>query len=413
MSVDKPTRICLTSDQAIYLRGMASLVMSMPEYQMIGQATTGVEALQLCELAEPDVVLLDLKIDPEGSLAVARQIHERWPLMCVVLLVRTQEDTIPDGTTSEMPAYFLSRDVYEDEFKSALLHVREDIARGEHPTAERTNFVHIPTIEGDIELPPPPLAPAPRNQEMLAREMVMAGRIQADILPEEPPVIPGWDICARLEPARETSGDFYDFLPLTEHKWGIVMADVTDKGMGAALFMALSSSLLRTYAARFPNLPAWTLNSVSERILSDTRGSMFVTAFFGILEPHTGRLIYANAGHPPGFIISNRRNRQVIDWLRPTGMALGVSEDAQWRSKAARLELGDYLVLYTDGITEPQDPQGTFFGEERLLDTVLSLAHEGVSARRVLTGLLDEVHRFVGGAPRQDDIAVVVIRREK
>jgi sigma-B regulation protein RsbU (phosphoserine phosphatase) len=179
--------------------------------------------------------------------------------------------------------------------------------------------------------------------------------------------------------------------------------------MGAALFMALSSTLIRTYATRFPTLPAITMSAVSERILSDTRGSMFVTSFYGILEPKTGRIIFANAGHPPGFMISLQRGRASIDALRPTGMALGVSEQAQWKQKIVRFAPGDILILYTDGITEAQNPQGDFFDEDHLLDAALSNLHG--TAHDIQEAILSALHRFVGPAPRQDDIALVIIRR--
>jgi sigma-B regulation protein RsbU (phosphoserine phosphatase) len=180
--------------------------------------------------------------------------------------------------------------------------------------------------------------------------------------------------------------------------------------MGAALFMALSSSLMRTYAARFPTLPSLTMSAVNERILTDTRGSMFVTSFFGILEQHTGRLIYTNAGHPPGFIISNPRGKNPITALRPTGMALGVSEQGRWTQKIAKLAPGDLLVLYTDGITEAANPDGQMFGEDRLLDVILANMHRSSTDIKHL--LLEEVHNFVAGTPRQDDIALIVLRRE-
>jgi len=180
--------------------------------------------------------------------------------------------------------------------------------------------------------------------------------------------------------------------------------------MGAALFMALSSSLIRTYATRFPTLPALTVSAVSGRILSDTHGSMFVTALFGVLEPATGRFIYANAGHPPGYLITTQRGETAIERLRTTGMALGVSEQAQWRQKIVRMAPGDTLLLYTDGITEAQNAEGEFFGEDHLLDCVLAKANS--PAEEILQALLDEVHQFVGGTPRQDDIALVVVRRK-
>ncbi|MGE5222317.1 MAG: SpoIIE family protein phosphatase [Omnitrophica WOR_2 bacterium] len=253
-----------------------------------------------------------------------------------------------------------------------------------------------------------------RNQdrvgEVVTRELVMAGRIQADILPEKAPVIAGWDIAAKLESARETSGDFYDFIPLANQNWGIVIADVTDKGMGAALFMALTNTLIRTYATRYPAVPALTMNVVNQRLLSDTRGSMFVTAFYGILEPHTGRLRYSNAGHPPPYMLSLKKGKPV-DQLRPTGMALGLLEDTHWQQKIAKLYPGDVLLLYTDGVTEAQNSQGEFFGEQRLLEIVRSNSNN--SAHEIQQAVLDKVHDFSGGRPRQDDIAIVVICRRR
>jgi serine phosphatase RsbU (regulator of sigma subunit) len=239
----------------------------------------------------------------------------------------------------------------------------------------------------------------------------MAGRIQTDILPEEEPVIPGWEVSAKLEPARETSGDFYDFLPLTDRKWGFVVADVTDKGMGAAIFMALSSTLMRTYANRFPTLPAMALTAVSQRILSDTRGGMFVTSIFGVLEPHTGRFIYANAGHPPGFLVSLQKGKESIDHLRPTGMALGVLEQARWKQKIVKMNPGDFLILYSDGITEAQNSQGTFYEEDRMLDAALSIP--GGSAIEIRNAILKDVHRFSGSAQYRDDITLVVVKRKE
>jgi DNA-binding NarL/FixJ family response regulator len=400
---NKMLRVALVSDQPIYLRGLSSLVLSTPQTHLVGEARSAVEALQLCDLTRPDLFVLDLNSSQGRTREVIKAIRQRLPDGKIVLLQETHEN-------GEEPDIFqFSREIGEDEFKAALEQLRR-------------NLVPRPAISGhaaeEDELPPPPIrAPLSgsqlipyRNQELLTRELVMAGRIQADILPEEAPIIPGWDVAAVLQPARETSGDFYDFMPLSVHKWGLVVADVTDKGMGAALLMALTSTLMRTYAARFPTLPAFTLSTVSERILSDTRGGMFVTAFFGILETHTGRFIFANAGHPPGYLISLKKGRETVDRLVRTGMALGVSEDARWKQKSLRLEPGDVLVVYTDGITEAADQTGKSFGEERLLEVIL--ARSRARAEEICSAVLEEVRRFTGSSPRQDDIALVVIKRD-
>jgi serine phosphatase RsbU (regulator of sigma subunit)/DNA-binding NarL/FixJ family response regulator len=248
------------------------------------------------------------------------------------------------------------------------------------------------------------------SQQRVADELVSAGKIQASILPHKIPDLPGWNLVAKLESARETSGDFYDFIPLENGKVGIVIADVTDKGMGAALFMALSSTLIRTYAIQYPTLPAFAMGTVNRRILSDTRGSMYVTAFFGVLDPDTGRMYYVNAGHPPPFLLSNQKGKPV-DKLKGTGMALGITQDATWQQKLIKFSPGDVLVLYTDGITEAQNDRGTYFGEERILQAVRSRRES--PAVEIQESLLAEVKKFIGSAKVQDDIAIMVIAREK
>jgi serine phosphatase RsbU (regulator of sigma subunit) len=248
------------------------------------------------------------------------------------------------------------------------------------------------------------------SQQKVSQELLSAGRIQTSILPEKPPVLHGWDISAILEPARETSGDFYDFIPLSNGKWGFLIADVTDKGMGAALFMALSSTLIRTYAAQYPTLPALALSYINRRLLSDTHGAMFVTAFYGVLDPENGRLRYVNAGHNPPFLLSGQKGKPV-DQLRGTGMALGVMEDASWQQKIVKFSPGDVLLLYTDGVTEAENPYGNFYGEQSILEILRSRRDQ--TAQVIQNALLEDVRKFTGKAPKTDDIAIMVVARKK
>lgn len=400
MNAKKQAKVVVASDQAIFLRGLASLVVSMPEMTLVGEAAGAVEAVQICQMSQPDLALLDLK-DTAQVGQILREMRRRCPALRVVWML--DGEALPPAAPDDPLLFCLSRDASEQELKAALAQILG---------------CAISPQDGDFRLADPrpaqrskaPLDPFEPREIVLTRELAMAGKIQADILPEEPPFFPGWEIAVRLIPARETSGDFYDFIPLSQRKWGVVVADVTDKGMGAALFMALSSTLIRTYAARYPTLPVMAMSTVSDRILSDTRGSTFVTAFYGILEPDIGRLVYCNAGHPPGYLVSSHRGEADFDALRPTGMALGASDEARWRQKVARFSPGDFLVLYTDGVTEAENAQGAFFGEEGLLDAML--AKPDGTAAEIQKAVLDAVQDFVGGAPQQDDIAVMVIRRK-
>ncbi len=240
------------------------------------------------------------------------------------------------------------------------------------------------------------------------QELAVAGQIQASFLPHDLPRIPGWQIAVALDPAKQTSGDFYDVIPLPEGKIGIVVADVADKGTGAALFMALSRTLIRTFALEHADRPAQVLEAANRRILADAQSGLFVTTFYGVIDPETGSLAYCNAGHNPPYLI--RAGAADVATLCRTGMPLGVLDDAEWQCGTEHLGPGDTLVIYSDGLTEAHDENYALYEAERLLET--AQAHAGNQAIEVRDALISAVNAFRGTAPQSDDMTVVVVFRE-
>ncbi len=247
-------------------------------------------------------------------------------------------------------------------------------------------------------------------------ELAAAWRMQASLLPKAPPELPGWQLAATLRPARETSGDFYDFVPLRDGRLGIVIADVADKGMGAALYMALSRTLIRTYAAEHPTRPDLVLQAANHRILADTRGGLFVTAFYGILDPASATLTYCNAGHPPPTLFGPDSGVATQTLLR-TGMALGVVWDTTWEQRVLQVDSGTALLLYTDGVADAHNWLREPFGVERMVAaaqaSLASSADGAASAQGILDSLLTEIYHFVGDEAQFDDITAVVALRER
>lgn len=244
------------------------------------------------------------------------------------------------------------------------------------------------------------------EHQKVAQELAFAGKIQASFLPDHIPTLEGWQITAQLIPARETSGDFYDLISLPNGRLGIVVADVTDKGVGAALFMALSRTLIRSLALQYPSEPARVLTAANQRIMMDAKSGLFVTTFYGVLNPASGELIYANAGHNPPYWFKPG-NATPAKKLKATGVPLGIFEDKFWKQDVIVIEMKGTLLLYSDGITEAQNSAGEFFGEERLLQVVGT--NLGLSAKDLQEAIFVTIEDFVGQAPQFDDITLVVI----
>jgi serine phosphatase RsbU (regulator of sigma subunit) len=243
--------------------------------------------------------------------------------------------------------------------------------------------------------------------QKMVQELTVAAEIQASLLPAQLPQVDGWQLAAALRPARQTSGDFYDVLELPDGRLGLVIADVTDKGTGAALFMALSRTLIRTYAFEYPEQPSKALHAANKRILSDSRSSMFVTVFYGVLDTASGALTYCNAGHNPPYLLSDRAEPQP---LRNTGIPLGITRDTTWSAETVMLAPGDVLALYTDGVTEARNASDELFEVSRLLDAAQSARRR--TAQAIQDAILAAVDRFVGAAPQSDDLTMLVVARD-
>jgi sigma-B regulation protein RsbU (phosphoserine phosphatase) len=243
--------------------------------------------------------------------------------------------------------------------------------------------------------------------ERMEKELLVAGEIQNTMLPQHMPELPGWQLSVALEPARETSGDFYDFIPLSNGRIGLIVADVADKGVGAALYMALSRTLIRVFARDYDD-PAQALAAANQHILSDTNSDQFVTVIYIVLDPANGQLTYCNAGHPPAFILST--NGDPPQALTRTGLPLGILDDIPWQQGVGHMQLGDVLVLYTDGVTEAEDEMADFFGEKRLQAIIKKFINR--SPAIIEDKILTTIYDFMGEAPQHDDITLMIVSRE-
>ncbi len=351
----------------------------------------GALALAAVQAETPDLILLDIRMPEMSGYEVCERLKA-------------------DARTADIPIIFISAlDAVEDKVRAFTAGGVDYVTkpfRIEEVLARVQTHLSLRKLQKRLQ-------DANRRME---RELALAAKVQAGFMPRALPELSGWDMSVVLKPARETSGDFYDFYLLPDGRVGFVVADVVDKGVGAALFMALSWSLLRTHAAEYPGQPDLVFDAVNRYILHETGVLQFVTVFCGILDPATGELLYANAGHCPAYLFRGG-DRHVVQELTVTGVALGLMEQASWEMELVHLAPGDLLLVYTDGITEAQDEQGQDYGNARLLASVRACLDaadaERPSAKQAQDAVMEDVLRFTVEAPQSDDIALAILARRQ
>jgi len=242
-----------------------------------------------------------------------------------------------------------------------------------------------------------------RQRERIEQELRVAQLIQQQFLPQELPDLPGWRVGAYYGPAREVGGDFYDFIQLPDDQVGIVVGDVTDKGVPAALVMATTHSILRAEAPRLI-APSDVLTRVNDLLVDEMPAHMFVTCLYAVLNPATGRLRYANAGHNVPYVSTEAG----VTELRATGMPLGLLPGMEYEEKEATLAPGEIVLLHSDGLAEAHNGQREMFGFPR----VAALTGEASDGEVLIDRLLKELQEFTGpGLEQEDDITLVTLGR--
>jgi sigma-B regulation protein RsbU (phosphoserine phosphatase) len=244
--------------------------------------------------------------------------------------------------------------------------------------------------------------------ERKKQELKIAGDIQRSFLPESTPKIEGIEVSASNLSALEVGGDFYDFIPIASNKWGLLIADVSGKGIPAALFMALSRTLIHASTIGKPAV-ANSIAQANKLIFADAKSGAFVTLFYGVLDTNKMTFTYVNAGHNPPIMLKETSNEIVL--LKTKGIALGAIEDIELQEAEIKLTEGDEVILYTDGVTEAIDEKNEQFSQERLIEVIKG--NRSLSAQDLMNKIQKEINSFVKNQPQFDDITLLILKVKK
>jgi serine phosphatase RsbU (regulator of sigma subunit)/ketosteroid isomerase-like protein len=301
---------------------------------------------------------------------------------------------------------FTGRSVHRGEFLGAVLTGRETSYSGItiHRVADG-KIVEEWSESDNLEVVQTALKQELRERERIEQELRVARSIQQASLPKEVPDLEGWQINPFYQPAREVGGDFYEFFALDDGRVGFAVGDATGKGVPAAFVMSATCALLGGVATASGSSPGEVLARVNEVLLARIPPNMFVTCFYAILEPESGRLSYANAGHDLPYL---RRGGGHAEELRARGMPLGLMPSMNYEEKEIVFDAGEGVLLYSDGLVEAHDPKGDMFGFPRLRALIAEHGEE----RPLGDYLMDELYSFVGeGWEQEDDITLLTLER--
>ena len=352
-------------------------------------AHNGLEALKVL-LEHPDIaiILSDINMPEMDGLTLLTKINEmRIPsLKCIMVSAYGDMDNIRHAM-NKGAFDFATKPIDLDDLQVTIDKAVEQIEYIRGAQKEHAQLVDIQT------------------------DLSVAREIQQAILPRTFDLkIPGAeqvDIHASMLAAKDVGGDFYDFFPIDEHRIGFTIADVSGKGVPAAIFMAVSRTLIKATGLQEPRTDE-CMRTANDILCGESVGSMFVTVFYGIYDLDTGLVTFTNAGHNPPYIL---RADGTVEVLKSTiNLVLGVMEGMPFSSETLQLNPGDALVMYTDGVTEAENPQHDQFGESRLEAALAEL--KGATSKQIVSTVNSKVKEFTDGAAQSDDITQLVIRRK-
>lgn len=358
-------------------RGMDQHIIHDPQFQI------SLSVVEKVAREGQAVITNDAQLDPRFNMSQSVRLLGLRSILCVPLRLKERS----------LGAIFVDNRVQAGIFTQADLDLLNAIANSAATAIENARLYKIAVEKARLE-----------------HELQMARQVQASLLPTDTPHLPGWEFVSRWMPARQVAGDYFDFILEPDGQLGIVVADVSDKGMPAALFMALTRSLVRaSLDARLS--PRERIQRANRLICADAQSGMFVTLFYALLDPIRNRLTYVNSGHNPPlfFRMGKRAGQGTLSRLGRTGMALGVDADADCEERTLDLNPGDFLVLYTDGVTDALNASSQSFDMDRLERVVLE--NRDRPAAEIGAAVERAVQEFVGDAPLFDDITLLVARR--
>ena len=352
-------------------------------------AHNGLEAIQmLLQHPDIDIVLSDINMPEMDGLTLLKKIKDRNNPALKVIMVSAYGEMSNIRQAMNNGAFdFATKPIDLEDLERTIEKAREEIEYIKQTQKEHGQLVDL---KADLSL---------------------AAEVQLAILPREFPPFPdvasSIDIHATMKPAKDVGGDFYDFFRIDNDHIGFVMADVSGKGVPAALFMTMSYTLLRFTGVKNQD-PVSTVSDSNAMLSKESFDSMFVTVFYGIYCISTGEVRYVNAGHNPPYLLKADGSVNVLP--NSNNICLGVTDDFPYQESTLKLEMGDTLVTFTDGVTEACDTNNELYGEERL--EALLATQKGNTAEQVTTAINDAVNAHANGAEQSDDITVLVIKRK-
>ena len=348
-------------------------------------AHNGVEALEVLGADDSiDIVLSDINMPEMDGLTLLQQIPSVNPNIRSVI-VSAYGDMKNIRTAMNRGAFdFVTKPIDFSDLRITIERTVEHLRMWREALQARDRLVSI------------------QNELGLANEM------QQSIMPKKFPSRPKFEIFGAMEPARDVGGDFFDVIRLTDTVYGIVIADVSDKGVHAALFMMSARTVLKGLAVGAVE-PDQVLREANDMLSKENDSSMFVTVCYAVYDVETGVLDYANGGHNAPLIVRADGSSSYVEM--PAGVALGVFPGITIGKNSCKLNDGDMVLFYTDGVTEGMDEEGTLFGEDRLASFASGFA--GSDAKAFSTAVVDAVHSFAGDSPQSDDITCVVLKRRE